>query len=681
MARRILDEQMPESETRLRPVYLGQAAPWLNVRVWADLLRLDRGTPREDDTELHFRAAVTYFGTRHPGSLPLAAFFLEQAAAEAGLGRTNKLEEAKASADYKAAFAIFIDQRGSLADSADLAQPYFDFLLHRIGAEPSSHGEDVKSFFIAAQALIAQSSAEAAKRQAATAQAGDDKTAALARTLQGTDHLLQANEAAIRRLNEQGVYQGPALTRLQAEKKDLVDQNARLQGQLLEVDPGFTTALHTLVDLDRLQKALRPGEVYVKVFLLAGGGYGMLVSPDSAIPYRIDLTRDRGAAMVRTLRTPIDAPGRTKTGKATHGAFDVALAHELFTDIFGPVAGRVLAAKHIVYEPDATLIAAPISALVVDDASLALIKAKLTSPRPLDYVGVAWLGAHSYNSIALSASAFYQARISKPSRAAKPFYGYGDPVIPDNPDDFSSVRPEGRSTADQELCSRYRYSLTLMHALPESRTEVTEVAKAVGGAAAADDHAFGQDFTDTGVETKTDLGQYRVLYFATHGLLDDGNPCLRTSLLTSFGGQASDALLGLDKIARLRLDADMVVLSACNTGTNAHSRPADYADAKAVGRSKLATPKLGSGGGEALGGLVTSFVEAGARNVVVSNWEVDSGTTERLMIAMFSQKGISQAGALAEAERVLMNEPKHSHPYYWAPFTVVGDGDRPMPGA
>ncbi len=684
-ARLILDDRLPESEARLRPVYLGQAAPWLNVRVWADLLRLDRGTPREADTELHFRTAVTYFGTRHPGSLPLAAFFLEQAAAEAGLGRTNKLEEAKASDDYKAAFAIFIDQRGSLADSADLAQPYFDFLLDRIGADPASHADDVKSFFVAAQALIAQSSAEAAKRQAATAQAGDDKTAALARALQGTDHLLQANEAAVRRLNEQGVYQNAVLTRLQAERKELTDQNTRLQDQLLEVDPGYTTALHTLVDLDRLQKALRPGEVYVKVFLLAGGGYGMLVSPDAAVPYRIDLTRDRGTAIVRTLRTPIDSPGRTKAGKATHGAFNVALAHELFTDIFGPVAGTVLAARHIVYEPDATLIAAPISALVVDDASVALIKAKLAEPRPVDYVGVAWLGAHSYNSIALSASAFYQARISKPSRAAKPFYGYGDPVIPDNPDDFSSVRPEGRSTADQELCSRYRYSLTLMHALPESRTEVTEVARAVGGPAAAADYAFGEDFTDTGVEKRSDLGQYRVLYFATHGLLDDGNPCLRTSLLTSFGGPGSDALLGLDKIARLRLDADMVVLSACNTGTNAHSHPADYADTGSggapVGRSRFATPKLGNGGGEALGGLVTSFVEAGARNVVVSNWEVDSGTTERLMTAMFNQKGISQAGALAEAERILMNEPKHSHPYYWAPFTVVGDGGRPMPGA
>jgi hypothetical protein len=684
-ARAILDTRLSVSENTRNPVYLGQAAPWLSTRVWADLLRLDRGTPRQDETELRFRQSVAYFATRHPGSLPLAAFYLEQARAEADLSERDKTEETKAVDDYKAAFDIFIDQRGALADSADLARPYFDFLLRRIGDAPTAHPDDVKAFFTAAQALIAQSSAEAAKRQAATAQAGDARTAALARALQDTDDRQRANQAALRKLGEQGVYEGPQVIALQAEGQRLAAENAKLQGQLLEVDPGFTSALHTLVDLDKLQKALRPDEVYVKVFLLAGGGYGLLISPDKAIPYRIDLTRDRAGDIVQALRKPIDQPGRTKSGRATHGAFDVALAHELFKDVFGPVREPVMAARHIIYEPDATLIAAPISALVTDEASVDLIRTRKAAPKPLDYVGVAWLGAHSHNSIALSASAFYQARIAKPSRATSAFYGYGDPVIPTDPDVFSSVRPEGRSTAaDEELCSRYRYSLTLMHALPESRTEVTDVARAVGGdAAGANDYAFGEAFTDVAVVGRKDLGQYRVLYFATHGLLDDGNPCLKTSLLTSYGGTGSDALLDLAKITSLHLDADMVVLSACNTGSNGHARSGGETEGAAapVGRSKLATPKLGNGGGEALGGLVTSFVQAGARNVVVSNWEVDSGTTEKLMIALFAHRGISQAGALAEAERTLMNEPRWSHPYYWAPFTVVGDGDRPMPGA
>ena len=681
-ARALLDIRLPVTGTPRRPVFLGQAAPWLNARVWADLLRLDRGTPRQADTDAYFRAAVAYFGQRHPGSLPLAAFFLEQATAEAAEGAKDPRAEAQANADFQAAFAIYIDQRGSLADSADLARPYFDFLLRRIADAPAARDQAVKNFFNAAQALIAQSSAEAAKRQAASALAGDGPAAALARALQDTDHREQANLSSIRRLQEQGVYQGPDLQRLQAEQLDLARQNATLQGELLEADPRYVSALHRLVSVDTLQKALRPDEVYVKVFLLAGGGYGVLVSPTQAIPYRIDLTRARAEDIVRTLRLPMDAPGRTKTGRAIHGAYNVALAHTLFTDLFGPVGAQVLAARHIIFEPDATLVAAPISALVIDDASVRLIRAKAASPKVLDYLGVAWLGAHSYNSIALSASAFYQARLAGSSKAANAFYGFADPVIPVDPDDFSSVRPVGNSTPDDEaLCARYRFSLTMMHALPDTRTEVATVAEAVGAAAPGIvGHAFGEDFTDTGVVSQTDLDKYRVLYFATHGLLDDGNPCLRTSLLTSFGGPGSDALLDLEKISRLRLDADVVVLSACNTGSNAHGG-GEVASGEAPARaSKLAAPKLGNGGGEALGGLVTAFVQAGARNVVVSGWEVDSATTARLMIAMFNQRRISQAGALAEAERTLMNDPRHSHPYYWAPFMVVGDGDRPMPG-
>ena len=686
-ARQILDSPLPVSESMRRPLVLGRASPWLNTRVWADLLRLDRGTPRQADTERAFRAAVDFFGVKHPGSLPLAGFFLEQARAEAGAGGADKTEEAKAVDDYKAAFAIFIDQRGSLADSADLARPYFDFLLRRIADSPATHAEDVKSFFNAAQALIAQSSAEAAKRQAANAQAGDDKTAALARALQDTDHRQSVIEAAIRNLNEQGLYQGARIDEFRSEARVLAGEDAKLQGQLLEADPGYTSALHTLVDLDKLQKALRPGEVYVKVFLLAGGGYGMLISPDAALPYRVDLTRDRATDLVADLRLPIDAPGRSKSGRLTHAAYNVALAHDLFERVFGPIRGPVLAARHIIYEPDATLIAAPISALVIDEASADLIKTRLAGSKPLDYVGVAWLGAHSYNSIALSASAFYQARIAKPSKAPDPFLGYGDPVVPTDPEAFSGVRPTGRATAaDEQLCARYRYSLTLLAPLPETRVEVTDVARAVAGdAAGGGDYAFGADFTDTAVLGKGDIGKFRVVYFATHGLLDQDNPCLPTSLLTSLGGKGSDALLDLGKITSLHLDADMVVLSACNTGSNGHVRtsaPGASAAPGAAGRTRiLAMPRLGSGGGEALGGLVTSFVQAGARNVVVSNWEVDSGTTERLMTALFKRRDVSQAAALAKAERVLMNDPRYSHPYYWAPFIVVGDGDRPMPGA
>jgi CHAT domain-containing protein len=546
---------------------LGDVTPWLETRVLADFLRLDRGTAAEAESQRAFRAAVTRFAIKHPGSLPLAAFYLEQANVEA----KDPSKVSLAVSDYKEAFKIFIDQRGALADSSDLAAPYFDFLLQRIGDTPAAHHDDVVNFFDAAQALVAQSSAEAAKRQAAIVQSGDSKAAALARALEDTARLQNLNEAELRRLNEQGVYRGADVDRLNGQARQLADQNKTLQDELLQAEPGYTAALKTLVSLDTLQKDLQPGEVYVKVFLLSDRGYGVLISPTEAIPYRIDLTRVQAQSLVAKLRDPIDHPAHSRDGSRRYYTyFDVGLAHDVFLDIFKPVQSRVLAAKHLIYEPDASLIPIPVSALVVDDSSAALIQSRIASDKPLDYVGVGWLGARSATSIALSASAFHQARKAPPSAATQPFFGFADPVIPADPKAFASVRPVGPTNpADESLCADYRYSLSVLSPLPDTANEVRAVGASLGG---ADHFLTGPAFTDMAVETRGeqagDLKSYKVLYFATHGILDESNPCLQAALVTSWGGPGSDALLDLRKIPSLHLDADLVVLSACNTGAN-----------------------------------------------------------------------------------------------------------------
>jgi CHAT domain-containing protein len=685
----ILDSPAPQQEPSQLPKVLGEVTPWLDTRVLADLLRLDRGTPAEADTQKKFRAAVTRFSIKHPGALPLAGFYLEQANAEA----PDPSKESLAVSDYKEAFKIFIDQRGALADSSDLAAPYFDFLLKRIADAPGAHHQDVVDFFDAAQALIAQSSADAAKRQAAIIQAGDTRAAGLARALDDTVRLQNLNEAELRRLNEQGLYRGGEVDRVTAQRNQLAEQNKTLQDELLQAEPGYTSALKTLVSLEILQKDLKPGEVYAKVFLLSDRGYGILVTPTEAIPYRIDLTRTQAQAMVAKLREPIDKPTLSKDGKRRfYTYFDVGLSHQVFLDIFAPVQAQVLAAKHIIYEPDSSLIPIPISALVVDDASKTLIDSRLASSKPLDYVGVAWLGARTASSIALSASAFHQARKAPPSAAANAFFGFADPDIPRDPADFASVRPSGPATkSDEELCADYRYSLSVLAPLPDTETEVKGVAASLGAAAT---YLTGDSFTDTAVLTRGaaggQLGTYKVLYFATHGILDQSNPCLQAALVTSYGGQGSDALLDLRKIPSLHLDADLVVLSACNTGSNSDTAAATPTQSSAADPTKPgvrvrprahAPSKAAGAAGEALGGFVTTFVEAGARNVLVSNWEVDSAMTVRLMTTMFQSRDMSQADALVRAERVLMDEPRHSHPYYWAPFMVVGDGGRTMPGS
>jgi CHAT domain-containing protein len=201
--------------------------------------------------------------------------------------------------------------------------------------------------------------------------------------------------------------------------------------------------------------------------------------------------------------------------------------------------------------------------------------------------------------------------------------------------------------------------------LKETGRELAEVGDSINAKDA--EIVTGEGFNDGSVAARQDLDQYRVLFFATHGLLPTKKDCLpEPALLTSVGPDASDGLLTASKIAGLSLDADLVVLSACDTGGGLEAGVED--------KTGLA------GSGEALSGLTRAFIYAGARSLIVSHWSVDVHAMVQLMTATFASSAPTQSGALREADLKLMNTPgQYSHPYYWAAFTVVGDGGRPMP--
>ena len=139
-------------------------------------------------------------------------------------------------------------------------------------------------------------------------------------------------------------------------------------------------------------------------------------------------------------------------------------------------------------------------------------------------------------------------------------------------------------------------------------------------------------------------------------------------MLTSFGAKGSDGLLSFREIYDLRIDADIVILSACDT--------AGMATIEATRDAGVTT-----GGNFALDGLVRAFVGAGARTVIASHWPVpdEYDATKRLILGMVgAPPGTPVATALRRAETALMDRPETSHPYYWAAFAVVGDGERPI---
>jgi len=151
-----------------------------------------------------------------------------------------------------------------------------------------------------------------------------------------------------------------------------------------------------------------------------------------------------------------------------------------------------------------------------------------------------------------------------------------------------------------------------------------------------------------------DLSHYRLIHFATHGVLDNKNPELSGLLLSRIdeNGHPKDAFLRLDDIYNLKLGADLVVLSACNSGLGKDVR------------------------GEGIVGLVHGFMYAGTSRVVASLWKVDDDATAELMVhfykEMFNSKQ-SPAAALRTAQLAMWQQRRWHAPYYWAAFVLQGD--------
>jgi len=154
--------------------------------------------------------------------------------------------------------------------------------------------------------------------------------------------------------------------------------------------------------------------------------------------------------------------------------------------------------------------------------------------------------------------------------------------------------------------------------------------------------------------TSLDLSQYRIIHIATHGVLDSKRPELSGLLLSRFDreGRQTEGFLTLDDIYNLNLAADMVVLSACNTGLGKDVR------------------------GEGLVGLVHGFMYAGTSRVVASLWKVDDEATARLMTDFYRemfQDGKSPSAALRATQIAMWQQKRWHAPYYWAAFVLQGD--------
>lgn len=444
---------------------------------------------------------------------------------------------------------------------------------------------------------------------------------------------------------------------------DLDAARAAAEARLLAVDaqlardPRYRQVDESPATLAEVRAALRPGEIFFKLTPLDRRLYGMVVTADRTYAYAVaDSPAARRAVdeLAAQLRASID--GGLAEGKLT--PFDEARAYTLFRLVGGPAAEVLASARSIVVDPAGPLERLPLGVLVTR------YDPKVVREDPFDFSHTAFLANTASISTALSPRSFLVARALPSSRAPKPFLGFGEHVQPAVPSEAVAAQPVSVGFGCQVDYGRLA---ALSRALkPISARELRIAAGALGVPEA---EMIGASFSDTGVEQRGDLDQFEVLHFATHGLEEGVWGCTKSppALVTSFGGQGSDGLLSFSEIAALKLDANLVILSACDTAAGVR----DQELARASGQEDAGTT---------LEGLVRAFLAANARAVLATYWQVSAEQESDEFVRTFyaRAKGGTIGQALQEAQRGLIATPAYSHPFYWAPYFLVGDSGKPL---
>lgn len=604
--------------------------------------------------EASYRETLVLVSRQYPDSATVNAARARLAGFMARHGRT---EEARTA--YRALVQSVVGNRDALVGMGNLIRPWFDLLT----ADGASSPQDLSDLLLASQLVERPGAADSLSLLARQLEAGSDEAAALFRRSLAVSRDLERNRIQQARLA--GLSGGEITTQLAT----LADEQARLQQAQLDLSaklsayPRFRAVSRGYVTLDELRGLLRPGEAYLKLVTLGERTYAVFVTPAAGRGWRVGKSSSELAALVTTLRESISV---TVNGVRSTYPFDLDSDLVLSDALLGPVRGDLAGVHHLVFEPDGAMLQLPANLLLLDPADVPAYQARVAAGADeFDFTGIRWLGRKAAVSTALSLASFRDARAAPPSQAAKAYLGMGHNQPLGAVTSLASVRGV-QAAGNNPFDTGCDWPVATWNQ-PISEAELKEASGLFGPGRS--DLMTGAAFTDTAIERRPDLADFRVVHFATHGLVTAPRPgCpARPALLTSFGPAGSDGLLRFDEIFDLHLDADLVILSACDT---------------AGGASLDATREAGvtSGGGQALDGLVRAFIAAGGRQVIASHWPApdDYNATERLIGGFFADGKDSVAEALRQSQVRLMDEADTSHPFYWAGFAIVGDGERPL---
>ncbi len=395
------------------------------------------------------------------------------------------------------------------------------------------------------------------------------------------------------------------------------------------------------------QKLLKEDEALVAILTGPDSSIVWVVTPTATDWAEIEAGDAALAAEVKALRAGLEPPDEGQPAP-----FDIARSHALYKLLLGRFAPMLADTRHVMFVPAGPLSSLPFHVLVTEPPRPGLNEAEALKDAQ-------WLiHRHALSVLPSVQSLSALRKLAAAGLAAQPYFGIGDPQLGGQAPAPDGAR--GKAKAKVSLAALYRRSggadlplLLTLSPLPETVGELRRVGRSLG--ATDDSIVVGQAATKNRL-LATPLQDYRVLHFATHGLVAgelDGlqEPALVLSLPPE-DPLAEDALLTASEVAALQLNADWAVLSACNTAAG------DKA------------------GADALSGLARAFLFAGARALLVSHWAVDSESAVNLTTRTFGFLAKAPQMRRAEAfQRAMLTLIEEGHPpTYWAPFVIVGEG-------
>ena len=493
--------------------------------------------------------------------------------------------------------------------------------------------------FEGAQWVMATQAARAVSQVAARAAAG---TGPLAEKIRERQHL--ENDLSQLRRDMVGLTgaQAGALRQQAGELGQAVD---RIDAEIRAEFPEYAELSNpTPLSFGDVQNLLRPGEALIFFLSDRAATYVWAVSAEHTAWHRAPISAASLTDAVRKLRADLDPTGPARAAAALDDEpvdtqdFDLETAHNLYRELIAPIAPTLAGSDQIFVVKDGALTSLPLGVLISDPENKR------------------WLiqdFAFTTLPAVASLKAMRTATIDRALRTG--FVGYGDPLFNGPKPGEDGYLVASRSVGAAASVEDRLQAIRQLSPLPGTARELTEIAGLYAGNA---DIRLGAEATETAVKT-ADLSDVAILSFATHGLVSGELSGLKEPALAftppATASAEDDGLLTASEASALKLNADWVILSACNTAAGD-----------------------GTPGAEGLSGLARAFLMAGARSMLVSHWPVRDDAASLLMSdtlrRLQADPSLPRAEALRRAMLDVMQTPELSHPSAWAPFVVVGEG-------